>query len=278
MLGKPQQEPCPTSWSGAWGLSVRDGVLGAKGSSMQKTPGAQSGWERGAPGQEQVRVSPKQGGSPTSPAVSSSSTSPMMNGPSHTCRLSQWDSRGETSWWRSWQGLCEAATRPCTHVYHPQQNFTPSSPSTSDWHRAGKPTSSKPSSGLARLQAVLLCWACRAGGLQGILVQPAPPPPSEAAARFKGRNGVTPTLPILSAPDNRGQHITRVLISLGPEGPLRSQTNLQTGLHPSLSDVGPGSSPQPKSIHRGREGPISRRHCLVHLHTLSWEGLLAGLP
>lgn len=35
---------------------------------------------------------------------------------SHTCCLSQWDSRGETSSWRSWQGLCEAATRPCTHV------------------------------------------------------------------------------------------------------------------------------------------------------------------
>lgn len=115
MLGKPQQEPGPTSWRGAWGLSVRDGVLGAKGSSMQKTPGAQSGWERGAPGQEQVRVSPKQGGSLTSPAVSSSSTSPMMNGPSHTCRLSQWDSRGETSWWRSWQGLCEAATHSHLH-------------------------------------------------------------------------------------------------------------------------------------------------------------------
>ena len=29
---------------------------------MQETPGAQSGWERGAPGQEQVRVNPKKGG------------------------------------------------------------------------------------------------------------------------------------------------------------------------------------------------------------------------
>ena len=240
---------------------------------MQETPGAQSGWERGASGQEQVRVSPKQGGPLPSPAVSSSSISPMMKGPSHTCRLSQWDSIGETSWWRSWQGLCEAATRPCTHMSHPQQNFTPSSPPVAGTEPGSPPPANQAVVWPGRRLCCSAGLPCRRSA--GHLSAASLPPPSEAAALFEGRNGVTPTL---SPPDNRGQHITRVLISPGPEAPCRSQTNMQTRASaPAFMMWAQIPPPNLNQSIGGREWPISHRHCLVHIHILSWEGLLAGM-
>ena len=128
-------------------------------------------------------------------------------------------------------------------------------------------------SGQAAGCAALLGLPCRRS--PGHLSAASLPPPNEAAALFEGRNGVTPTL---SPPDNRGQHITRVLISPGPEAPCRSQTKLQTRASaPAFMMWAQIPLPNLNQSIGAREWPISHRHCLVHLHILSWEGLLAGL-
>lgn len=159
---------------------------------MQETPGAQSGWERGAPGQEQVRVSPKQGGPLPSPAVSSSSTSPVMKGPSHTCRLSQWDSRGETSGGGPGRVCVRLQQDPAPTCTIPSRT---SHPVLHQWlaqSREARLQQTKQWPGQAPGCAALLGLPCRRSA--GHLSAASLPPPSEAAALFEGRNGVTPTL------------------------------------------------------------------------------------
>lgn len=188
------------------------GFLVPKGSSITKDPRCSVRMGERSSRAGTGEVSPKQGGSPHLTSCQLlTSTSPMMNGPSPACRLSQWDSRGETfPWWRSWQGLGRAQQDPPTACTIPNRISHPVLPPPATGTEPGSPPPANqavawPGSGLC----CSAFWGLPCKGCTGHLSHSLPPTPSGCCLVQGQKWGDFPLSPILSAPDSRGQPITK---------------------------------------------------------------------